>query len=558
MSEGGAQQSKEARSGLAAARPLLAELAFLAAPRIFAFFAAASGVALLFALAAPQATGRLRSGDELLAVIETSHFLASLAATLLILLSFGLAQRMRTAWGAGVFVFLLLALLSFLAGRHAGFAAVFVVMGALLFSARRAFYRAGRLATASLSPEPLILIALALAGVAWLGFFAYDNVEYSDDLWWTFAADADASRFLRALVISVVTLVVFALWRLMQPGRAPHSSTRTPDMEADIAAAVASAHNTRPDAALAFLPDKRFVFSEDSRAFVMFGVRGRNWIAMGPPVGPADAARAAAFAFKRAADDARANAIFYAATVDFLPLALDLGLSAQKVGETAIIDLPEFSLEGSHRARLRQSVSRLKRAGVIFEVLYGEGVAREIDALEKVSTSWLRLHRGTEKAFTLGRFDRAYMQRSPVAVLRLEGAICAFANVWISGDGKACAIDLMRHAPDAPQGAMDGLMIEIALWARERGMQTFDLGMAPLSGMAAEREADALSRLGALVYSYGETLYGFEGLRQFKDKFRPRWEPVYLAGPTRVSLATALADVALLTSGGLRGMLKTG
>jgi lysylphosphatidylglycerol synthetase-like protein (DUF2156 family) len=103
---------------------------------------------------------------------------------------------------------------------------------------------------------------------------------------------------------------------------------------------------------------------------------------------------------------------------------------------------------------------------------------------------------------------------------------------------------------------MDALFAELAIWGRDEGAKTLDLGMAPLSGLASEREANALARLGNFIYAHGGEVYGFDGLRRYKEKFQPDWQPLYLCGPERQNLAFALADVALLTSGGLRGLLK--
>ena len=79
--------------------------------------------------------------------------------------------------------------------------------------------------------------------------------------------------------------------------------------------------------------------------------------------------------------------------------------------------------------------------------------------------------------------------------------------------------------------------------------------MAPLAGLDGRRLAPALTRLGAFVYDVGEPLYGFEGLRRYKEKFAPTWEPLFLAAPGRLMLPVALGDVALLTSGGVLGLL---
>jgi phosphatidylglycerol lysyltransferase len=43
----------------------------------------------------------------------------------------------------------------------------------------------------------------------------------------------------------------------------------------------------RTYAHLAWLGDKAFLFSDNGTAFIMYGVAGRSWVALGDPVGPA-------------------------------------------------------------------------------------------------------------------------------------------------------------------------------------------------------------------------------------------------------------------------------
>ncbi len=50
-------------------------------------------------------------------------------------------------------------------------------------------------------------------------------------------------------------------------------------------AILATAEDPDPAANLALLGDKRFLFSPSGESFLMFGVRGRTWVALGPPVG---------------------------------------------------------------------------------------------------------------------------------------------------------------------------------------------------------------------------------------------------------------------------------
>ncbi len=108
------------------------------------------------------------------------------------------------------------------------------------------------------------------------------------------------------------------------------------------------------------------------------------------------------------------------------------------------------------------------------------------------------------------------------------------------------SVDAVFDEIKAKWGTMDFLIASLALWARERGYVRFSLGMAPLSGIADRRLAPAWARLAAFAFRHGERLYGFRGLRAYKEKFAPRWEPRYVAGPGGLGLILALRDVTRL------------
>ena len=85
------------------------------------------------------------------------------------------------------------------------------------------------------------------------------------------------------------------------------------------------------------------------------------------------------------------------------------------------------------------------------------------------------------------------------------------------------------------------------------GFRRFDLGMAPLSGISEHAFAPHWHRLAHLLFEHGESLYNFRGVRSFKAKFAPVWEPRYLA-TTGITPLLTLTDVAALVSGGLKGV----
>lgn len=93
------------------------------------------------------------------------------------------------------------------------------------------------------------------------------------------------------------------------------------------------------------------------------------------------------------------------------------------------------------------------------------------------------------------------------------------------------SVDLMRHLPDAPAGTMDMMFVRLFQWGRDQGHATFNLGLAPLSGMPEDRLAPIWAKIGRALFERGERLYRFTGLRAFKAKFQPQWEPRYIATP---------------------------
>ena len=87
------------------------------------------------------------------------------------------------------------------------------------------------------------------------------------------------------------------------------------------------------------------------------------------------------------------------------------------------------------------------------------------------------------------------------------------------------------------------------LWGREEGYHWFSLGMSPLSGLENHPLAPLWHRFGNLIFRNGENFYSFEGLRQYKEKFQPVWQPKYLACPGGLAVPAALLDVTTLIAG---------
>ena len=123
--------------------------------------------------------------------------------------------------------------------------------------------------------------------------------------------------------------------------------------------------------------------------------------------------------------------VFYEVGREHLHLYLDLGLTVLRLGEEARVRLDDFSLEGHERKWLRHVHRRLGNEGCGFEIVPREGGAGAASPTSRRSPTPGSRPRGTrEKGFSLGFFSPEYLSQFPVAVVRHEGRIVAFANVW--------------------------------------------------------------------------------------------------------------------------------
>ena len=106
-----------------------------------------------------------------------------------------------------------------------------------------------------------------------------------------------------------------------------------------------------------------------------------------------------------------------------------------------------------------------------------------------------------------------------------------------------------------PAGTMDFLFARLMGHFQAAGYRHFNLGMAPMAGMASHELASRWHRFGRFAFERGERFYNFRGLRSFKQKFDPVWEARYLAAPGGLAPLFTLTDVAALIGGGLRGAI---
>ncbi len=521
--------------------------------RLLGLLTFATGLLLLVSAALPSLEERV---ERLLLVlplgaIELSHFLSVGVGVLLIALSRGIGLQVRSAYQVAMPLLLAGALLSLLKGAAAEQVLFLLAVAGLLWSRRNAFYR---ISYPLFSQRGLLwLLALVASVVAYilLGTWLHSEGLSDSGLWLQSEPHLHVARYLRSLPLAILALAGWLAWGIF---RMPNPELAPPDGAALTEAREwLESNDGGTFAHLLFMGDKHLLYVAERRCLIQCKRIRSRLVALGDPIGDGQSYGRAILEFRDLADRYDLDPVFYEVANEHLHLYHDCGFALFKAGEMAQVPVADFTLAGRRNQSLRTAVNRAVRDGLTVELLEPPLDEALWSTLEAISNAWLRERGGGEKSFSLGFFDRGYLSRAPLFVVRDGQRVLAFASLTPSYLGRReLGLDLMRHVPDAPSGTMDFLFTRVIEWARDEGYEWFNLGMAPLSGVGNVRYARPDERLAAVAYDYGSRLYNYKGLRSFKEKFHPLWQSRYIAYPLYRPLPTLLVDVAALIAGGYR------
>ena len=274
-------------------------------------------------------------------------------------------------------------------------------------------------------------------------------------------------------------------------------------------------------------------------------------ICLGDPVGPREQLEETVRAFLQFCAANGWIVAFQHILPDLLTVYRQLGLKIIKIGEEAVVDLAQFVTVTAQRREFRQIKRKIERAGFKAVRYIPPHPAKVLTEAENVSREWLSLPGRHERGFTLGQFDRAYINQTPLFTVVAAGdRILAFVNEIPSYRKGEVTVDLMRHRTEIPNGTMDYLFSELLVDLKERGYQTFNFGLAPLAGVGEEPGSNLEEHATHLLYEHLGRFFSFKGLRNYKDKFEPTWEDRFLAyqgGP--VGLLKAVIALIKATEG---------
>ncbi|WP_406097916.1 phosphatidylglycerol lysyltransferase domain-containing protein [Kitasatospora purpeofusca] len=297
--------------------------------------------------------------------------------------------------------------------------------------------------------------------------------------------------------------------------------------------------------------DKAVMFSPSGKAAVTYRVVGGVSLASGDPIGDPEAWPGAIDAWlTEAREHAWAPAVMGASEEAGVIYARH-GLDALELGDEAIVELDEFSLDGRAMRVVRQAYNRVKRAGYTVRIRRHEEIP-EYEMAELVAKADQWRDGATERGFSmaLGRLGDPGDGRCVMLECHDgEGELKALLS-FVPWGADGLSLDLMRRARDTENGLMEFMVIELLQRAREVNLARVSLNFAMFRSVferGSKLGAGPVLRLWRSVLGFFSRWWQIESLYRANAKYRPIWEPRYLlfeksSEIPRIGIASARAE----------------
>jgi len=483
---------------------------------------------------------------------------------LLIYLSFNLYHRKRTAWFLTFLVLLGTIFLDLFRFHHPGFILAPAVTLALLIAFRRWFKVKSEISSIRRGFFWALMSLLLALIYGLIGFILMKQSDFGFKLNFFQALERvlrqffllgnpdliphskHASWFLSSLNWLGALSLSYVIYSLFRPLT---YILKTQPHEKVLAKNISEKYAQEPLDFFKLAPDKSLFFTPKYDSFIAYRTVNHIAFSLGDPLGPKNKIFTVIQLFSDFCENNGWMPAFHQITSKYLETYEKLGFKTLKIGEEAKVDLARFSSSTINQKDFRYYQNKFKKDGFEVKKMNPPHSPDLLKKLEKISREWLTLPGRHEQKFTLGQFDKNYLNQTTLMVLfDQENRPLAFINLIPVFKKEEVGLDLMRHQITIPNGAMDYLLAQTMLICFQEGFKKFDLGLAPLSGTGEKNESPLEEKALQQIYNRFNQVFSFKGLRSFKEKFEPIWENRYLAyrgGPSGLA-KTALALKSLI------------
>jgi lysylphosphatidylglycerol synthetase-like protein (DUF2156 family) len=255
------------------------------------------------------------------------------------------------------------------------------------------------------------------------------------------------------------------------------------------------------------------------------------------PVGPADAARTVVTDFARHCTDHGWTPCLYSIPTEIRDaVETDLAWRSVQIAEETVLPLAELEFTGKKWQDVRTAINRAVKTGITAQWwTYPHAPLSLREQITTISEEWVADKGLPEMGFTLGGLDE--LDDDHVRCLIAVDAdhhvhgIVSFLPIYGGRSIVGWTLDFMRRRTTGFPGVMEYLIATAALQFRDDGAHHLSLSGAPLARIDRGDDPDALQRLLDTLGRVLEPVYGFQSLLDFKAKFQPTYQPLWLAYP---------------------------
>jgi lysyl-tRNA synthetase class 2 len=325
-----------------------------------------------------------------------------------------------------------------------------------------------------------------------------------------------------------VAIAAGAFWALHQWLRAHREPLEQTDADHERARGLVAEHGDDSLSFFALRADRRYTFSRAGNAFLAYRVVAGCALVAGDPIGADDEIPGLVEDFGALCRERGWRMVVLHASARWLHLYRRRGMRAVAIGDEAIIRPAAFTLDGRAMRKVRQSVTRLRKAGYDVRVLAPSELSRPRRAeIERVSAEWRG--RSAERGFSMAMDDLYAHEPARFAVaFDAAGAVRGFLHLVPSSSGYS--LSAMRRGLGTPNGLMEFLLCETFAWAGARRIERVSLNFNAFGDLLrSDARLPAWERGLRFALARADRFFQVERLLAFNRKFLPAWEPRYAA-----------------------------
>ncbi|MET9434656.1 phosphatidylglycerol lysyltransferase domain-containing protein [Streptomyces sp. NPDC006551] len=297
--------------------------------------------------------------------------------------------------------------------------------------------------------------------------------------------------------------------------------------------------------------EKSVVWSPSEKAAIAYRVVGGVSLASGDPIGDPEAWPGAIEPWLAEAREHGWIPAVMGASEEAGTVYARHGLDALELGDEAIVDTREFTLDGRAMRTVRQAFNRVKRAGYQVRIRRHEDIpADEMDELLRKADDWR--DGATERGFSmaLGRLGDPRDGRCVMLECTDDSGELRAVLSFVPWGPKGLSLDLMRRDRDSENGLMEFMVIELLQCAEEIGITQVSLNFAMFRSVferGSKLGAGPVLRMWRSLLSFFSRWWQIESLYRANAKYRPIWEPRFMlfeksADLLRIGLAAGRAE----------------